>query len=145
MKTSRVSPFMADGGPYIIFIRISLALCARPCRTSDRGNSPSTQAAGADPSLCNSTNRQNIPIEDNHCNFWTVMQFWYPLKNYALNHCIIVYFMTGSTFLTVWAWWRRKARGGRGRQEGDLLTYLINKLLNCKGVCRAAPGFAQVC
>ena len=34
-------------------------------------NNPAAQAAGADPSQCNQTNRQNPPIQQNFCNFWT--------------------------------------------------------------------------
>ena len=32
-------------------------------------NKPAAQAAGADPSWCNSTNMQNQPIQQNYCNF----------------------------------------------------------------------------
>ena len=32
-------------------------------------NKPAAQAAGADPSQCNSTNRQNSPLQLNCCNF----------------------------------------------------------------------------
>ena len=38
--------------------------------------------------------------------------------------------------LTVWAWRRRKAVGGKGS---------LNKLMIDGGVFRAAPGFARVC
>ena len=32
-------------------------------------NKPAAQAAGADPSRCNSTNSQNPPFQQNRCNF----------------------------------------------------------------------------
>ena len=38
--------------------------------------------------------------------------------------------------LTVWAWWCRKAVGGKG---------WVNELIDNEAVCRPAPGFAQVC
>ena len=43
-------------------------------------NKPAAQAAGADPSLCKSTNRQNPAIQQNDRYFWTsrahFMSFW---------------------------------------------------------------------
>ena len=32
---------------------------------------PAAQAAGADHARCNTISRQNPPIQQNHCNFWT--------------------------------------------------------------------------
>ena len=43
-------------------------------------NKPAAQAAGADPSQCNSTNKQNPPIQQNRRNFWTSNAIWMPFK-----------------------------------------------------------------
>ena len=43
-------------------------------------NKPAAQAAGADPFRCNSINRQNPPIQQNHHNFWTSIAIWIPFK-----------------------------------------------------------------
>ena len=52
----------------------------------------------ADPSECNSSNRQNTPIHSNCCNFWTtndaILMFFE--KNFQCL-CNIVYYMTAST------------------------------------------------
>ena len=45
-------------------------------------NKPAAQAAGADPFRCNSTNRQNPPIQQNGHIFWTSNAIWKPLKIY---------------------------------------------------------------
>ena len=43
-------------------------------------NKPVAQATGADPIRCNSTNKQNAPINQNHHNFWTSYAIWMPFK-----------------------------------------------------------------
>ena len=59
---------------------------------------PAAQAAGADPSWCHCTNRQNPPIQQNRQNFWTSNAIWIPFEilNF-LKYCNIAYFMTKST------------------------------------------------
>ena len=42
---------------------------------------PAAQAAGADPSQCKSTRRQNPPIQQNGYNFWTDTAILMPFKN----------------------------------------------------------------
>ena len=75
------------------------------------------QAPGADPSRCNYTNRQNRQ----NSNFWTSDQF-YNWKSYLYPF----------------------GRGGAVKlwEEED---ELINQLINDKGFCKAAPGFARIC
>ena len=72
-------------------------------------NKPSVQARGADPSRCNSTNRQNPPIQQNRSRTNEVIMISLEIKN-ALNIWNIGYYMTRRPFQTVWAWRRHKHR-----------------------------------
>ena len=61
-------------------------------------NKPFAKAAGADPSWCNSTNKQNPPIQQNDHYFWTKTKQIVALCDLeSLKDVNIVYFMTGST------------------------------------------------
>ena len=46
---------------------------------------PSMQAAGADPSQCNFTDRQNSPIQQNPCTFWTNYTIVIPFGELSLT------------------------------------------------------------
>ena len=103
-------------------------------QTSLLKNKPAAQAAVADPSQCNSTNRQNPLIQQNFHNFGTSNAIWMPFKIYnLLKHSNIISWLKASSS-TIRAWWRRE----------DIFTnhQLSN---NDQSVCRAAPGFARVC
>ena len=54
---------------------------------------------------------------------------------------MIVYFKLEDLSPTIWAWRRRQAVGD---YKGSLKE-LMNESISNRGVCRAAPGFAQVC
>ena len=58
-------------------------------------NKAAVKAAGADPSRCNSTNRQNPTIQQNCRNFWTsnVIVMPFEIMN-LLKKIVTVYFMT---------------------------------------------------
>ena len=70
-------------------------------------------------SRCNSSNRQNSPIQQNCCSFWAndVVCISFEIYN-ALSLCDIVYFMTGSTILSRLG---LAAPLNQGRTKGDSL------------------------
>ena len=91
----------------------------------------------SDHSRCNSTNRQNPPIQQNLLDFGTkdAILIFFEIKN-ALNLCNMTNFITKTTISNCLG---IAAMGQRG-----WLNQLINKHMNNMGVCRAAPDFAHV-
>ena len=87
----------------------------------------------------NFTNRPNPPIQKNCCNFWTndkILMFFANLNDLSL--CIIYYDLKHHLKPHVLS-------GVVKYFQQGLHTFLINKVMEDTGVCRAAPGFPRIC
>ena len=96
---------------YTALSNILFCLLIRYQKTYTLGyqNNPAAQAAGADPSRCNSTSRQNPPIQQKRRNFWTDTAILMPFRIYIFwKKCQHSLFYDWKNHLTVWAWrWRK--------------------------------------
>ena len=86
----------------IFFIQFYLLTNSGATPTQSFQNKPVAQAGGADPSRCNFTNRQNPPVQQKSCNFWTdrALLILFEILN-LLNLCNIVYFWLEAPYLTL--------------------------------------------
>ena len=77
-------------------------------------NKAAAHASGADPSLGNSTSRQNPPIDQNCPNFWThdAILISFKIEN-SINICNIAYLWLDTPFQSVWACQRLTAVWGQ--------------------------------